>query len=238
MAGAKRSYVGYDPPTAKLNNLQPDKISPEEYDVVEENFKRLIEAIESKELEAVVRYPYRASKGFEASESEYSVPTLGWYHVDIDCPDKLPRQSSEPSELGAYHIMCSEIRDWDKSTVQKDHLVEWLERINHHDQFFNPVKNEDDPCWDVLDPEGEAYSSRLAAAIKAWREVSNPTSSYFWGKHATPKQALIKYIEENAKDLLLADKHGTQPKVDAVGTIAAVANWDERPGRRKEKTEP
>jgi hypothetical protein len=74
--------------------------------------------------------------------------------------------------------------DWDASTVNIDSLCDWLRQRNFSDGFFIEVHDEVDG---LANPSGEFYAPKLAAAVRAWREVtSNPEALN--GK--TPKKAL------------------------------------------------
>ncbi|MFC4442612.1 hypothetical protein [Caulobacter henricii] len=65
------------------------------------------------------------------------------------------------------------------------------------------------------------FSAKLAAANKAWSAVtSNP--SLLAGK--SPKQALKKWLTENAGDLGLTGKDG-KPNATGIEEICKVANW-------------
>ncbi len=100
------------------------------------------------------------------------------------------------------------------SIVEVDGLREWLRGRGLRHGFFFPEK-EVPP--DYLDPKHPRYAPKLAAAVSAWLAISNPQ-----GKH--PKQALAKWLRENATRFGLTDDDG-KPNETGIDETAKVANW-------------
>jgi len=226
MAGVEPSCVDCDPLAPNPSNSLTCKPNTDGFDKVYGCFVRLAEAIRSKEVEAIVKYPaIKAQTGefIKPSESEFKV--IAWIYEGTN------------EQYGEHPMICSKNIDWKESTIQKVHIVKWLKAIDFHDQFFNRITKEDDPLWDVLDSDGKTHSRRLAAAIKAWREVNDPDSKYLCKRYSTPKTAIEAYLEENSKELGLYDEYGKPPTDNALKTIATVASWDSTPGRREEKNQ-
>lgn len=109
------------------------------------------------------------------------------------------------------------------SRVDVESLREWLWSRGLRHGFFAPSGAE---APDYLDPRNSRYAPKLAAAIKAWQAVTDPA-----GKH--PKQALTKWLRENAAAFGLSDEDG-KPNETGIDEIAKVANW--QPGGGAPKT--
>lgn len=108
------------------------------------------------------------------------------------------------------------------STVDVAALKVWLKERGFSTGFFFPVEG-DRP--DYLDPRNPRYAPKLAAAIHAWLAVTDP------GKKS-PKQALDKWLRENAAKFGLADDEGL-PINQAVQECSKVANWQQGGGAPK-----
>ena len=81
-------------------------------------------------------------------------------------------------------------------------------------RFLFPERTE---TADYLDPENSRYAPKLAAAVRAWQAVTDPA-----GRH--PKQALMKWLRENAAEFGLTDDEG-KPNETGIEEAAKVANW-------------
>lgn len=111
----------------------------------------------------------------------------------------------------------------DNSRVNVESLREWLVSRGFRHGFFFPAGT-DTP--DYLNPRDPRYAPKLAAAVRAWLEVTDPA-----GKH--PKQALAKWLRENAAEFGLTDEEG-KPNETGIEEAAKVANW--QPGGGAPKT--
>lgn len=109
------------------------------------------------------------------------------------------------------------------SRVKVGSLTTWLSRRGFRHGFFFPEKIE---APDYLDPANPRYAPKLAAAVAAWTAVTDPGN-----KH--PKQALAKWLRENAKAFGLTDEDG-KPNETGIEEAAKVANW--QPGGGAPKT--
>lgn len=112
--------------------------------------------------------------------------------------------------------------DVEASVVSVDSLKEWLVSRGFRKGFFFPAL---EPT-DYLDPGNDRYAPKLAAAVQAWKAVTDPN-----GKH--PKQALMKWLRENAATFGLTDDEG-RPNETGIEEVAKVANW--KPGGGAPKT--
>lgn len=117
--------------------------------------------------------------------------------------------------IGSVNLYCSQ--------VEVESLKEWLVSRGFRQGFFFP-KGAEKP--DYLDPANPRYAPKLAAAVRAWLAVTDPV-----GKH--PKQALAKWLRENAAEFGLTDDDG-KPNETGIEEAAKVANW--QPGGGAPKT--
>lgn len=109
------------------------------------------------------------------------------------------------------------------SRLEVESLKEWLASRGFRQGFFFPDRTE---TPDYLDPGNSRYAPKLAAAVRAWQSVTAPA-----GKH--PKQALAKWLRENAVEFGLTDDEG-KPNETGIEEAAKVANW--QPGGGAPKT--
>lgn len=119
--------------------------------------------------------------------------------------------------------VTSDEPDLDRTTVLVSDLKTWLWARGLRTGFFFPSSNENP---DYLNPKDPRYSSKLAAAVRAWQEVSIPN-----GK-TTPKQALMKWLREHAAEFGLSDDEG-KPNETGIEEVAKVANWNTGGGAPK-----
>jgi hypothetical protein len=112
--------------------------------------------------------------------------------------------------------------DWRLTTVSVDALRVWLTSRSVNTGFFFP---DGDDAPDYLDPGNTRYAPKLAAAVQAWKATHDPQGE-------TPKQALTRWLNENAKAYGLSNAKG---KLNSSGIkeCAKVANWQSRGGAPK-----
>lgn len=124
---------------------------------------------------------------------------------------------------------CGEIEhsiDLTASKVEVESLRSWLAGRGFHTGFFFPIAT-DTPNY--LDPDHPRYAPKLAAAVKAW--LASGDESATQGRSA--KQALTKWLRENASEFGLSDDEG-KPNETGIEETAKVANW--QPGGGAPKT--
>lgn len=159
--------------------------------------------------------------------------------------EKLPHDSRPPRYEAAKHAIksallndrvrgeCLEELDYDlngnqtgfipdtvdvhRSVVNVDSLRAWLEERGFQSGFFFPATA---TTPDYLDKSHERFAPKLAAAVRAWLATENNES--LKGRH--PKQALQKWLRENAAEFGLTDDEG-KPMETTIGEIAKIANW-------------
>jgi len=169
----------------------------------------LINAILGKRLDATLRYPARV---------------LG--------DDEYPNIGEEVYSKGQnYEIAFKNVPDWKLSTIRVESLKAWLLSRGFKTGFFF-ADHIDAPSY--LDAAHPCYAPKLAAAVDAWQAIASD-ESLLNGK--TPKQAIEKWLRENASRFGLSDDDGN-PNKDGIEQISKVANWRPEGGAAKTKGNP
>jgi hypothetical protein len=98
-------------------------------------------------------------------------------------------------------------------------VKQFLKKRGFTKGFFFPPGEDESP--DYLSKDNPYYAAKLAAAMGAWKAVSeNPASL----KGRTPKQAIEKWLREHAGEYGLTKEDGN-PNEQGIEEIAKVANW-------------
>jgi hypothetical protein len=116
-----------------------------------------------------------------------------------------------------------------RTIIKVDDLCAWLKQRNFTDNFFfqNLLK-----LKYYLDPNHEFYAPKLHALIEASEAVTaNP--SLLEGK--TPKQAIDKWLRQNAGRFALTDDDGN-PNNSAIEEMSKIGNWKPEGGASKTPT--
>lgn len=113
----------------------------------------------------------------------------------------------------------------DKSRVDVLSPQTWLEDRGPVKGFFFPERA---VVRDYLDPKHPRYAPKLAAAVLAWLAVDQAAAL----KGKTPKQALVKWLRENAAKFGMTDDDG-KPNETGIEEAAKVANWQMTGGAPK-----
>ena len=108
--------------------------------------------------------------------------------------------------------------DWYASTINIDSFCEWMHTRNFKVGFFIQISDDVDKA---ADPGGEFYAPKLAAALRAWNEVTSQPE-LLNGK--TPKKALEVWLRKHANKYGLTGKDGN-PNELGIEEICKVANW-------------
>ncbi len=169
----------------------------------------LINAIYGKRLNATLRYPARV-----LFDEEYE--KVG---------EKVFKDGNE------FAIAFKDVPDWGQTTIKIDDLKAWLVSRGFKTGFFF-VNHVDSP--DYLDKSHQCYAPKLAAAVDAWQAITSD-ESLLDGK--TPKQAIEKWLRENASRFKLSDDDGN-PNNDGIEQISKVANWRPEGGAAKTRGNP
>jgi len=105
-------------------------------------------------------------------------------------------------------------------------LKTWLKSRGVDSGFFF-AEGGDAPAY--LNPAGNSFSPKLAAAIKAWKAVDADPSLR---KGKTVKQALMVWLRLHASEFGLTKEDGN-PNEQGIEEIAKIANWDPKGGAPK-----
>jgi hypothetical protein len=108
------------------------------------------------------------------------------------------------------------------STVKVESLKLWMRSRGFERHFFFFPEGE---VGEFLNENHPRYSSKLAAAIKAWKALDNEALL----KGTTPKKAVQKWLRQNAVEFNLCDGDG-KPVESAIEEISKVVNWNPRGG--------
>jgi len=109
--------------------------------------------------------------------------------------------------------------------ISVESLRSWLSSKGFRPSFFFPDTIEGP---EYLNPAHPRYSKKLAAAVEAWLNVSEVSTTH-------PKQAMTKWIRENAKRFGLTDSDGL-PIDSQIEPIAMLANWKPQGGAPKTRS--
>ena len=133
-------------------------------------------------------------------------------------------QHFDPDGLNCYEQPIPGSMDPEKSQIEIESLITWLDKRGIRQSFFSPVQGSSEP---YLDPNHEQYAHKLAAAVAAWKAVSaNATAKQ------SPKSQILKWLRENAAQFALSDEEG-KPNERGIEEIAKVANWSPGGGAPK-----
>jgi hypothetical protein len=113
--------------------------------------------------------------------------------------------------------------DWYSSIINIDSLREWMRSRNFSDGFFVASETKLDG---LADPEGKFYAPKLAAAVRAWNEV---TATFDAQSGKTPKKALDIWLRNHAAEYGLTNKNGN-PNDLGIEEISKIANWKPQGG--------
>ena len=146
-------------------------------------------------------------------------------------PQFTPDEEAKPNFF--YFLPVSYKQDATKGCleVKAEGIKAWLKYNKVYDNYYNPEKPEDE-YWDILDPKGDFFAPKLAALIRAWREVTITQNEYFYKNHGTAKKAIEACLKKHAESWHLADED-SQLSDDSIARLARIANWDDKTGPKK-----
>jgi hypothetical protein len=119
---------------------------------------------------------------------------------------------------------------WRRTVIQIEDLKAYLKKRNFIDGFFSQNMT---TIEHYLDVSNEFYAPKLGAAVAAWKAVA-ADSTLTNGK--TPKQAIDKWLRENAKNYGLTKDDGN-PNESAIEEISKICNWNMMGGVAKTPTQ-
>ena len=219
--------AGYDPNT--VNYIEDRASVQNEHGLTDGNASRAVQtaltalanAIKARTLKAKIRRT-AWQRGYDEQPEEGECFAE---HVSIP-PGDLDEAwgSIEPLPLKYHNAIIYRVNpDWKETTISRVDLIAWLEKLGLRAAFFFPDMTGDP---DYLDRNNPRYAPKLAAAVRAWQSVRDSA-----GK--TPKQALMKWLNDHAKEFGLTDAQG-KPNGIGIEEVAKVANW--QPGGGAPKT--
>lgn len=177
--------------------------------------KVLANAINAGKLKAMIRRDARLQGWDECPSLGEASRSL--YPID---PGAIP----DGFEQG---VIYREAPDWKKTTIDREDLIAWLRSRGHTTGFFFP--DEVSVAPDYLNPKlPNGYAPKLAAAVNAWLAVQAMPDT----KGRTIKQALVKWLRENAATYGLTDDEGKANET-GIEEVAKVANWETKGGVAK-----
>ena len=128
----------------------------------------------------------------------------------------MVRKLGEPR---AGNVVPPYIPDWDRTKMTFEAARTLLRKNCIFSEFFE-VSGQ----LDLLDPDHERYSPKLAAAVKAWLVMQDPAQL----KGRRPKKAMEAWIIKNPSEY---SKDNTVLSNRAIGECTKVANWKPKGGR-------
>ena len=208
--------VGVDPASEEAVGVE-SKPAPEQPRGFNAVFNALVNAINAQRLPATIRHAAR-EYGYADAYRDVARP-----HHLLFSEDEEPVDDSPEDEVVASDQSCiyKPFPDWRLSTVMVEDARAWLSARGVTTGFFFPSQ----PAEQVLpylDQKNPRYARKLAAAVSAWLAVTDP------GKQS-PKQALAKWLRENAASFGLSGDDGN-PVEAAVEDCSKVANWQDAGG--------
>lgn len=109
---------------------------------------------------------------------------------------------------------------WRNTIINVSSIKDWLRNKNFTNNFF--FAKESGTTSEFSDKENHFYAPKLDAALTAWKAItSNP--ELIAGR--TPKQAIEKWLRQNANQYGLTKDNGS-PNESAIEDICKVANWN------------
>ncbi len=129
-----------------------------------------------------------------------------------------------------YETYNESVISWTATTFNVEDLKSLLKTRNFIGNFFFQKTSE---VASYLDQNSIYFAPKLAAAINAWQKVTSDIS-LLDGK--TPKQAIEKFLRENASQYGLTLENGN-PNQTAIEEICKIANWNPQGGVAKTPTQ-
>jgi hypothetical protein len=112
--------------------------------------------------------------------------------------------------------------DLEETTIDLNDLKKWLLSRNFTTGFFFENQESDRP---YLDKSYERYAPKLAAAVRAWENVTETQGE-------SVKQSLVVWLNRHADEFGLTKKDG-MPNESGIEETAKIANWKTGGGASK-----
>jgi hypothetical protein len=116
---------------------------------------------------------------------------------------------------------------WEDTVLAVESLKNWLVEKNIRDPFFNTGGGIME--FSFMDENHPQYSPKLAATVSAWIAVTDNPELL---NRKTPKQAVEKWLRENANQFGLTKDDGKLNE-SAITEICKIVNWNPQGGVAK-----
>lgn len=222
-------------PSEKIGSWEDEVLKQRtNYDDFDAAFKSLRNAIFKNKLQATISYSARNE--FTIGTPYYVDGETLYHHEKLNQEneveikfDQLIRSNnidgsilcSDPEQVlnsGARLWLLRE-PNWLETTIDVDDLKDWLRIRNYYPEFFFPDGNEQS----YMNKSNSRYSPKLATAVAAWENVSNPMPN------KSVKESLSSWVQANGVNYGLSDETGTVAR-QAIEQVATVANWNTKGG--------
>jgi hypothetical protein len=200
---------------------------------VQTAYAALKNAVNSGKLKATIRRT-AWERGWN-EEPDFDAGERWSEKVDLLESDVNEAWGTDPTFIKRSQIIYRVEPDWEKTTIDRSSVKEWLANNGIHTGFFFPDSTD---APDYLDPKNPRYAPKLAAAVRVWQAMEDENLRR--GKN--PFSAMEQYLESRYKEYGLFHekdnpKNGTVAgdiNKTAISEVAKVANW--QPGGGAPKT--
>jgi len=163
-------------------------------------------------------------------ETQHISPSYDFQHPNFEAVYTALRNAALSGSLKAFIPQRDSDRkepEWSMSRVNVEDLKVWLRGRGFSGGFFF---SKTESQWAAyLDKSTPYYAPKLAAAVNAWETVTQ-NETLLNGR--TPKQALEKFLRENASQYGLTKDNG-KPNETGITEICKIANWKPEGGAAK-----
>jgi hypothetical protein len=158
--------------------------------------------------------------GYDPSEFEDDHPNRWPDEVKQDISPFINalKNAARSKKLVIVPVLIDDELDWHNTTIEVESLFGWLRLRNFSDGFFIGEAGEVDK---LADETGKFYAPKLAAAVRAWNEVTADPEALS-GK--SPKRSLEIWLRKHSNEYGLTNKDGN-PNELGIEEICKVANW-------------
>lgn len=175
--------------------------------------------------------------GLDPSKFDFSIddkPTIqptGYGAFVTALKNAIPNKRIE-ARISYYEQSNFEsIINWEDTVLSVESLKQWLIEKDINDLFFNVGGELKE--FNFMDEDHPQYSPKMAATVSAWMAVTeNPELL----KGKTPKQAVEKWLRENAGKFGLTKEDGKLNE-SAISEICKIVNWNPQGGVAKTPTQ-
>ncbi len=167
--------------------------------------------------------PHRRPDGYEAGKAALSSAVRSL---------RLPAKVKEATE----YVQINDKNSWEeyglseidinKTFILVSDIRDWLSSRGCRTGFFF---DEGGIISSYLNTYNQQYAPKLAAAVRAWEAVTSDPELL---KGKSPKEALMKWLRENAAQFDLTKDDGTLNE-QGIKEVAKVANWNTTGGAPK-----